>query len=34
MKASTTKGIDVNPDFYFESLTALTDAHRAEIASS
>jgi 2-haloalkanoic acid dehalogenase type II len=33
MKASTTKGIDVNPDFYFESLTALTDAHRAEIAS-
>lgn len=27
MKGSTTKGIDVHPDFHFESLGALTEAH-------
>lgn len=32
MKGSTTKGIDVHPDFSFESLAALTDAHKAEVA--
>lgn len=30
MKGSTTRGIDVQPDFHFESLDALADAHAAE----
>ncbi len=34
MKGSTTSGIDVHPDFYFESLGALADAHAAEATSS
>ncbi len=33
MKGSTTKGIDVHPDFHFESLSALTEAHLAEIGT-
>ncbi len=33
MKGATTKGIDVHPDFHFESLSALTEAHLAEIGT-
>jgi len=34
MKGSTTQGIDVHPDFYFESLGALTHAHSIGAISS
>lgn len=34
MKGSMTKGIEVHPDFHFESLGALTDAHAAEVRSN
>ena len=34
MKGSTTKGIDVHPDFHFESLGALTEAHKTEISEA
>lgn len=33
MKGSTTRGIDVHPDFHFESLGAFTDAHAAEVGA-
>ncbi len=32
MNGTTTKGIKVHPDFHFESLGALAEAHRAEIS--
>ncbi len=34
MKGTTTKGIEVHPDFHFESLSALTEAHKAEVCKT
>lgn len=33
MNGSTTRGIDVHPDFHFESLATLVDAHAAELSA-